>query len=168
MRTLFEMAFFDDVLEEGVKQARQRFLDTGKINLNDFNYLLSLDPSNNNKYIEKMIEWFIQGIDPSTLKHYIDKFDKFGSNLEIKDIMQYRMFDALQAEIDEYEKSKIAKQSDYDLTDFNEWYEDDNLLIGQPLSNVCTSNMAGDRSWCIARPNSEYWQQYLREGLLRQ
>ena len=151
------------LIQESIKQVKQVYLDTDKITPEEFTELKAATETNSAKYIFRITKWYVDGnkeLDLDSVSGVLDWFEKNSNNLENGDIAQYKSFDELEKEQVKHQQVK----STYDMTDVNLIFEDDEILICQPLSNIATNNLASDMPWCTSPKNSKQLKAYFEEG----
>lgn len=170
-------------LNEGKKQAEQRFVETGRINSSTFTQLLSADPTNNKKYIEKMCDFFLQMKDHENysqimelerimaLSHLIEEFhEKTNRNIisgNDKDIQRY-------SEIDDFEKVIIDARGKISNTQKKKKeisensvmvYDDDAWRCHLVFNWTGAKKIGSGTKWCITFLTPVHWNDYFwRQG----
>lgn len=170
-------------LNEGKKQAEERFVETGAINTGTFNEILRGDPTSNKKYIEKMCEFFIEmkrlerweyELELSiiiALSHLIDEFnDACDRNIisgNDKDIQQYNsILDFEQVILNSRGKlSNTQKKKKSKSENSIEFYDDDTWNLTYLLNWTAAKKIGMGTKWCIAYNRPTHWNGYVwRDG----
>ena len=175
-----------ELIVEGLRQAREKFLDNGLIEQGTFDILVSTDPTPQKKYIEKICQFYV----------YLTNADPEYSRQNNIVVMQH-LNDVIMMYHDSYVKNKFKDTPHQDILTFNSWdtfrnityeyfakltkselkkkegkynvregnnakivYEDDNWLVTLPYNWEGVKYYGMGTRWCItyARPN--YFKQY--------
>lgn len=158
----------DNILE-GVKDARAKYVDTGKVPEDIFNKFVQRDPSHTKgKYVEWMSKQYT--IDPTRPDHIIDVarlFDTLAQRKKIKqtDIYQYDMESAEQAiegarGIQTKGEIKTKIKADVDKV-----FENDDWLVISPKTYEAACLYGKHTKWCITGRIKEYWDDYTMQGV---
>lgn len=171
---------------EGLRQAKERFLDNGLINQQSFDTLVSTDPTDQKKYIEKICQFYIylRNVDSeysnqhdiTILQHlndvimmYHDSFlkNKFNGT-PYKDIMSFKSWDTFKNITYEY-YSKLTKtelkkkEGKYNVKEGNNAkivYEDDDWLVTMPYNWEGVKYYGMGTRWCITYSRPNYFKTY--------
>ena len=132
--------FYPSILRENRKVAKELVVQ-GKLSPEDFELLVSIDPSPTKKYTGWLArQWVnkttsgIQSID--NLRNTIEEYDTFlaSGKAKTKDIYQFKSFDDLKKEVDELNASGVKSNSEL-RDDYEIVRDDDNVLIAVPHSH---------------------------------
>lgn len=106
-----------------------------------------------------------QGILDDTVKPILKKFVAIGSNLEIKDINQYKTFAELNDAINQYEnriRREVQTIEGADLV-----YEDERFTVVAPLTTKASCYYGAGTKWCTASSaDNTHFNNYMNEGKL--
>lgn len=125
-------------------------------------FLVSNDPSNNNKYLQWMMKQVVKnnqqhGYVLTLTKH----FHKNVQKLQKKDINQYKTLDELQEALS---KLKPPKPKDELEGEYEKLYETDEILVVKPLTHKASCKYGSGTKWCITMKNTDkYWNHYTRK-----
>ena len=146
------------ILQESKRQAKN-YVVQGKLSDEDYNRILEIDPSNNNKYSGWMAKQWISGGVGSfdELTNTITEFDTLvkSRRLEKTDITAYKSFselkDAIQeindkAEAEEEKRNEITDTSDLEIVVDNE-----DLLIVVPHTHAVSREIGLNQYACRGR-----------------
>ena len=173
--------FYPSILRENRKVATELVVQ-GKLSPEDFELLVSIDPSPTKKYTGWLArQWVnkttsgIQSIDD--LRNTIEEYHVFltGGKAKTKDIYQFKSFADLKSEVEEL--NAIGTESNSELRDDYEIIrDDDKLLIAVPHSHEASrylgitkfqfrqckddkGNLTGqlDSAWCTTYKAPDHW-----------
>jgi len=106
-----------------------------------------------------------QGILDDTVKPILRKFVAIGSNLEIKDINQYKTFAELNEAINQYEnriRREVQTIEGADLV-----YEDEKFTVVAPLTTKASCYYGAGTKWCTSSSaDNTHFNNYMNEGKL--
>lgn len=170
--------FFALHLNENRKLAKQ-YVEQGKLSAEDFDLLVSFDPTSTKKYVGWLAKQWINketsGITtPDDLRNTIEEYDVFVNNgkTKIKDIFQFKTFKDLKREVDAI--NNFAPESESELRDDYEIIrDDDKLLIAVPHSHEASRYLglskfsyrdcgggAKDSAWCTTYKAPDHFNDY--------
>jgi hypothetical protein len=105
------------------------------------------------------------GILQDTVKPVLKKFVAIGSNLEVKDINQYKTFSELNTAIQKYEnriRREVQTIEGADLV-----YEDDKFTVVAPLTTQASCYYGAGTKWCTASSaDNTHFKNYMNDGKL--
>ena len=172
--------FYPSVLQENRKQAKELVVQ-GKLSPEDFELLVSIDPSSTKKYTGWMAKQWINepslgsGIESiHKLRNTIEEYDVFVTNgkAKTKDIFQFKSFADLKKEVDELNamgsESKSELRDDYEIVT-----DDDKVLIAVPHSHEASRYLGlskftyrdcegggKDSAWCTTYKAPDHFHNY--------
>lgn len=129
--------------------------------------MVSKELNKDNKYLDfmgKVLSNDNLDQDLNKAKDLISKFDKYSSNLEIKDINQIENLTALDGLIDNYSGRKRREVEKVDGADVI--YSDDNATIVSPLNHQASCYYGSGTKWCTAAQSDVHWQKYNKDAKL--
>jgi hypothetical protein len=170
--------FFPLHLNENRKLAKQ-YVEQGKLSPEDFDLLVSFDPSSTKKYVGWLAKQWINkeasGITtPDDLRNTIEEYDVFVNNgkSKTKDIFQFKTFKDLKREVEEINNSAPESKSEL-RDDYEIIRDDDKLLIAVPhsheasrylgLSKFSYRDCGGggkDSAWCTTYKAPDHFNDY--------
>jgi len=156
---------FLEILLEG---RRDDFLKSygSKFDKNNLKTILSLsqDLNPNNKYLMFLGKVLQPGkIDVEKVKKIIDKFEKYQSSLNDREINNYDTLDAISQAISDHEnrvRRDVKKVEGAEIL-----YEDDRFVVVLPLTYETSCYYGSGTKWCTTSSES-YFQKYNSEGKL--
>ena len=170
--------FYPSILKENRKQAKELVVQ-GKLSPEDFELLVSIDPSPTKKYTGWLArQWVnkttsgIQSID--NLRNTIEEYDTFlaSGKAKTKDIYQFKSFDDLKKEVDELNASGVKSNSEL-RDDYEIVRDDDNVLIAVPHSHEASRYLGlskftyrdcegggKDSAWCTTYKAPDHFHNY--------
>lgn len=146
-----------DILLEGIKTAKHRYLETNKISSDEFKDLLEIDISNNKKYIEWLCDQYLNGYFISEIKDIIELFDKLANKglLANADIYSYITLDDLKNTLSKITDTKTKSEEKKDIKKgANELYNKDNIIIYNIITPEASDLYGKNTKWCIAGKDS--------------
>ncbi len=161
-------------LNESKSSVKTKYLNTGKITQQEYDYFLSADPTkdSNAKYFEWMIRLFVRlGLYPpanavalfTTLNQGIEK-----NQIKKKDINQYEDWNEVITTVEEYQQLSRGLQAlevgDLEKGKDFEVVEENNNATVVKVNNYKASNILGSSTWCIQN-QEKYWNQYENDGV---
>jgi hypothetical protein len=161
---------------EGKRQAMERFVNNGKIPQDKFEKLLSLDPSDTKKYIEKMCQWFLEWPAPvpsdaaDQLGKQIAIYDRLvlKSLVEVKDINQFKSLGDFMVFVDANAKKKTrTEQEEATKKRGTEYvFENDKWLVVVSKTWASSKLYGAGTKWCTAmEDDSKFFSQYKGVGV---
>lgn len=156
---------YSESLNESLSSARKLYLDTNQISKEDFDKLVSFDPTPTKKYLEKMCEWYKEGVEMYEFQEPIKKFHRLLPKLEQKDINHYGEFDEFVQEMEHIEsktsiKKAITKRIKVIL-------ENEDVQITQPQTYEQSCILGAGTKWCTASAGKpKHWNDYTKKDLL--
>ena len=177
---LLEEAYVNICLvNENQKQAKV-LVDQGKLSIEDFNEIMTVDPTPTKKYVGWLSKQKVSGNlnDIEGAKDLISTFHKLATAKKIKqlDIVQYKTVQDLKAAIESADKigattSKSQLQGSFDVI-----RDDENLLIISPYTHEASIKLGRtlfayradeengtDSAWCITRADGNWWSEYYNQ-----
>lgn len=168
--------------EASLKQLKQIYVDTHKIDSNTFKKINDIDVSDTNKYTQWMIKRYLDKNEDRSklLSIFSDLIPKFNilSNKKLlkpkeKDIQIYKsteqLYDVLKHyDIDKLSKSQISKgvkNFDSDIDPKDVVFSNDKVVIVQPKKTDTSCKYGAGTKWCTAaRGHSNYFNQYFYQS----
>ena len=170
--------FYPSILKENRKQAKELVVQ-GKLSPEDFELLVSIDPSPTKKYTGWMAkQWInkaISGIaSKDDLKNKIEEYDAFvtSGKAKTKDIYQFKSFQDLKKEVDELNASGVESKSEL-RDDYEIVTDDDKVLIAVPHSHEASRYLGlskftyrdcegggKDSAWCTTYKAPDHFHNY--------
>jgi ankyrin repeat protein len=155
---------FTNSLNESLASARNLYLKRGLISQEDFDTIKGLDPSKTFKYIEKMVEFYInESPSISTLGQVFKDFDVLVQKNQVKnpDISRYKSLGELESVTQTAQSTYVAKKEYKEkLGDVDIVYEDDTVLVIIPRSREAVCKYGSGTKWCITGEDDVFYNQY--------
>jgi len=175
-----------ELIVEGLRQAREKFLNNGVIDEETFNILVESDPTPQKKYIEKICQFYVylKNSDPeysnqmnvAVIQHLSDIImmyhdshlkNKF-KNTPYQDIMQFKSWNEFKDVTYEYfaksTRSELKKKDNkYNVREGNNAkivYEDDEWLVTMPYNWEGVRYYGMGTKWCITYTEPNYFKSY--------
>ena len=158
---LNEQIYLLSILHEGIKSARELYLD--KIGEENFDRLTKIDPSKNNKYLDWICKQYLTicsdpknpygDIEIWRLKKVIKDFDsRISKNIiKNKDIYYYKNVEELEDIIEKSpDKSKIEQEKHIKATEAKIILDNDHYFIVEPLTWEASKIYGKGTKWCTA------------------
>lgn len=161
MRHIPEFGDFIQI-NESLRNARDKFLNPGRIDAGSFDRLVDIDPTRNHKGLPKMIEFYLDDPDRLTdIVNALKDFERLADNLEKKDINQYSNIDEL---ITAIERASNTKSQFKKNAKDKKIYEDGNYEIFEPTTHEESCEMAHGADWCTARARRRGpWREHINQ-----
>ncbi|MHA1814503.1 MAG: 2'-5' RNA ligase family protein, partial [Candidatus Heimdallarchaeaceae archaeon] len=158
----------DGTLEESMATAKQRYLDTGKVNQNQFDLFASMDTTPTKKYIEWLAKQWVVNDERfesrEKAQEYLDLFTKLTDKniIKQKDINSYKSLKDLVATIDTNKETVTKTQQKKVIEgDIEKVFENDEVVIIKPKSKAAANKYGKGTKWCISATDSEnYFNKY--------
>ena len=162
------------LIKENAKQAKG-YLDQGKISKEDLEKILEADPTKQKKYAGWMAKVFIQ--DKPTIDDLRNKVEEFNTFLnkgktKIKDINQFKSFEALKDEVDDINDSGEAVSNKELENDYETIIDNDELLVVSPHTHEASRKLGlskfafrdcpegKDSAWCTTYKAPDHFNDY--------
>jgi hypothetical protein len=178
LESFIKDSLFEYLLIEGIYDiAKKKYVDSGKLDLDTFEYLRQKDPSQKNKYLDWMARQLSNdlGLDPKYLIELIEQFHNNQKKLDKKDINQYKTAEDLanglsQAEEMQGQQRATTRQAQYvDLEPGTKLiYKDNKYIILLPLTKNAVCYYGAGTKWCITQGSKERNDEDMYEGYTRQ
>lgn len=173
-----------NLILEGIRQAREKFLDTNLIDQSTFDVLVASDPTEQKKYIEKLCQFYIylknspdvhisnieilhQLNDTIMMYHDSHIKNKF-KGTPYQDIMTFKSWDSFKNITYEYHakltkaelKKKEGKYSAREGNNAKIVYDDNNWLVTMPYNWEGVKYYGMGTKWCITYTEPNYFKRY--------
>ena len=158
-------------LLEGKKQARQIYLDSGKVPEDVFNKFERSDMTKNKKYLEWMCREYASY--PERAQHIIDTamaFERLVRRKKIQgqdaDIYRHNMEEADNIVSEKSGvQSKSEEKKEIKDKQVEKVFENDEVLIISPLTREASILYGSGTKWCTAMNKTDcHWNSYWRNG----
>jgi hypothetical protein len=157
-----EFLRYSDFLYESKKLAKQKFLDTGKINNKTFDELAGLDPSNTFKYLPKMIEFYLEGLSKEECVSLFTAFEDYTSRniIKDKDINGYTL-ERFKSEVQRASSVQTNREiKEIKKSNAKIIRDDAKVFIVIPFSEDSSVIYGAGTKWCTAADNDNKFNQY--------
>lgn len=151
-------------LNESLSSARERFLDKGLIDLEAFDQLKALDPTPSFKYLDKIIDFYLN--DERSIEEIgqvISRFNELSkkNQLENKDINSYKDWNSLSSIVNSSNQNYIERKKIKDRAkDADVVYEDKNWLVVLPKTKEASCKYGANTKWCISADEKNMFDVY--------
>jgi hypothetical protein len=154
-----------DILVEGrLEDAKKKY--AGRIDDQTFQLIVTNDPSGNQKYLDWACRAVAFGSDPKEVISIFKEWNKFGKNLEKKDISNLS-FDEAKSTLDNYRQQLANKRKfKYESVSGANIVGENSAYILYRIMNPDAAKILGSGTkWCIAsKDNEEHWDLYAGTG----
>jgi len=154
-------------LFEGIKSAKVKYVETGKLSMNIFNTLVDLDPTPQKKYIEWMSKAYVNGQKDIDKFEIISDFDQLVSRNKIRgdqsDINKYKTTEDVYDVVKHYEAepSKTEQEKEIKTTGADKVFENDKIRIYLIKSKEASCIYGSGTKWCTsAKSSHNYFHTY--------
>ena len=164
------MKFLDILLKEGRKEdLKKKYSD--KYDEEELDFILGISDLQdfNHKYTDFVLKVTNPEIDasPDWIEEVIDgvkMFDKYQSQLDKKDINQYRSFDELEKALKPFREKEKEKELE---SQTEKIYEDDNFLVLIPKTIEASCKYGSGTKWCTTVKGADHFDRYTsgKQGL---
>ena len=159
------MKFLDILLKEGRKEdLKKKYSD--KYDEEDLDFILGISDLQdfNHKYTDFVLKVTDPEIDasPDWIEEVIDgvkMFDKYQSQLDKKDINQYRSFDELEKALKPFREKEEEKKLENQTEKI---YEDENFLVLIPKTQEASCKYGSGTKWCVTQTSGGHFERYTR------
>jgi hypothetical protein len=157
------MKFISLLLKEGRKEDLQKKYSNKFIDYpNNLSTVLNISDLADTNF--KYADFILKNLHPNSSIDEIDEvielvkdFNKYQSNLEKKDINQYKSFDELNRALDysrtKEEEKQLSSQAE-------KIYEDDKFLVIKPKTEEASCKYGSNTRWCVTSKGSGYFGRY--------
>jgi len=137
-----------------------------------------IDPTPNKQYIQPVMNMYIKDKfrgfeDSNRLKDALGLFGRFKQRLNKRDINQYADINELEDAVDDFgeelTKKEKRQQGEYhiDPSSYDVFAESARYVVVTPNTSQASCSFGAGTKWCTAsKGSSEYFDEYIREGLL--
>lgn len=126
-----------------------------KTNYKYVDWLFSKLPKNENiQYLGHVVD---------DVMEYLTIFDNIHSNLDKKDINQYKTIDEFQDVISTYIENRGNKEG---TPDVEKIYEDNKFLVIIPKNEIASCKYGANTKWCVTSKGSGHFEMYTERGQL--
>ena len=129
--------------------------------------LLPLDPTKTYKYIDKICQFYKEGINTKEIKDYINKFDELQNKniLKNKDINSYKTFDKLKQAVDSssFKTKRSTKKEVYGKPYKTINNDKGTWLVYKPTTTEESILLGKNTKWCTQQKNNNMFNNYYIE-----
>ena len=157
------MKFMSILLKEGRKEdLKKKYSD--KFDEETLDWILNI--SDLVDFNHKYTDFVLKTINPKTddvawwAEEIIDElkaFDKYQSQLEKKDINQYKSFDELQDAVTAFRQKEKEKELEKQV---DKIYEDGKFMVVKPKSEEASCKYGSNTKWCVTSKGSGHFRRY--------
>jgi len=167
-----------NLVRENFKQAKQHYLDTGKVSEDIFRRLAEIDPTSTKKYVQWMCKiWIKESPDIDELASIVSEYNAFverGTAIT-PDIYQFKTYKDLATEVDHLNKTGTGKSKKQLEKEIEVIRDDEDLYVVRPLNHQACYKLGqtdfnyreGDlgSNWCITYKNDTHFSKYYNKDL---
>jgi len=156
-----------EVLEESLSSARKKYLDTKLIDQATFDKLKSFDPTPTFKYLEKIIEFYLES-NPPNLEQVFKDYHRLHTKNQVKtrDVNKFKTFSDMSAEVESvnqtYSKKTAAKVKSKDAEVV---FENDKWLVIIPRTFEASCKYGSGTKWCTTMDGGRHYRSYVNNGV---
>jgi len=148
---------------ESKKSVKQTYLDTGRITQEEYDRILSWDPTEQKRYSDWLAKQFIAGIDPVELEYGIKDFHRgVEKNLvRNKDINTYSI-EEFNRVLGKIEGVKTRREAEEEIKkEADKVWENDEYLVVAPKTKEASIYYGKGTKWCTSATKSRnYFDEY--------
>lgn len=151
-----------------------------RIDPNQFNWLVSLDPTKTKKYARWIVEVYLKSLNEekvylqnksNVLSTMLKSYDNYKNKQVIPpkytNILIFKTFgsfiDFMHENIEAYQQMVDEKAPDRDVEIL---YRDKHTILVIPKSHEASRKWGGNSNWCTATSNCTYYDRYTKDGTL--
>ena len=156
-----------EVLEESLTSAKKKFLDTKLIDQATFNKLKAYDPTPTFKYLEKIIEFYLESNPPNLEQVFKDYHHLHTKNqVKTRDVNKFKTFSDMSAEVESVNQM-YAKKTDTKVKskDAEVVFENDKWLVIIPRTFEASCKYGSGTKWCTTMAGGEHYRRYVNDGV---
>jgi len=156
-----------EVLEESLTSAKKKFLDTKLIDQATFDKLKAFDPTPTFKYLEKIIEFYLES-NPSNLEQVFKDYHHLHTKNQVKtrDVNKFKTFSDMSAEVESVNQT-YSKKTDIKIKskDAEVVFENDKWLVIIPRTFEASCKYGSGTKWCTTMAGGEHYRKYARREI---
>ena len=159
-------------LSEGIKAARIKYLDSGLIDQEGFDQLITQDPTATKKYLEWLIKEYLKkaqvGEEDEVLNagEFIDSFDEYAKKglIDNKDIYRYSFADVVDTIAGLGGVLTKRAQKRMHKKDIEVILDDDRYLVVSPKTKEASVYYGKGTKWCTSSVNDNVFNEHMEQG----
>jgi hypothetical protein len=155
------MKFFSILLKEGRKEDLKKKY-ANKFDEETLDWFLNI--ADLQDFNHKYTDFVLKGVHPDHIEgdteigiNLIQSFDKYQSELEKKDINQYKSFEELDNALTPLYQKKKEKELEKQVEKI---YEDDKFLVVKPKTHEASCKYGSNTKWCTTAQSPDHFQRY--------
>ena len=156
------MKFMSILLREGRKEdIKKKYLD--KYSEEELDFVLNISDLQdfNHKYTDWILKTDLPDMDfdmyIDTAVDLVKDFDKYQSQMQKKDINQYKNIIDLESALSPFKHKEELKKLESQV---DKVYEDDKFLVIKPKTEESSCKYGAGTKWCVTQRNTSYFEQY--------
>jgi len=151
-----------EALLESLNSAKKKYLDTNRVDASTFDKLKKYDPTPSFKYLEKIIEFYLDS-NPDNLESLIQSYHNLHGKNQVKtrDINSFKSFEQFKSEVEESDKKylqKTIKKSKSKKADIV--FENPKWLVVIPRTEEASCKWGAYTKWCTTGKENNLFSSY--------
>jgi hypothetical protein len=151
-----------EALLESLNSAKKKYLDTNRVDASTFDKLKKYDPTPSFKYLEKIIEFYLDS-NPDNLESLIQSYHNLHGKNQVKtrDINSFKSFEQFKSEVEESDKKylqktiKKSKSKEADIV-----FENPKWLVVIPRTEEASCKWGAYTKWCTTGKENNLFSSY--------
>lgn len=156
------MKFMSILLREGRKEdIKKKYLD--KYSEKNLDFVLNISDLQdfNHKYTDWILKTDLPDMDFETYIEVavdlVKDFDKYQSQMQKKDINQYKNIIELESALSPFKHKEELKKLESQV---DKVYEDDKFIVVKPKTQEASCKYGSNTKWCVTQRNTDYFERY--------
>lgn len=146
-----------------------KYIKKGVLSQADYDFLATLDPSKNQKYLHFIIKSYLAHTNLDLLHSRITEYDTLLSRNQVdrKDINFFQTFHQLDEYVRQHNNIKSTREQKREIKKQAEIILDtEDIFIVSPLSHEASCLYGAGTRWCTTAQNSAHWERYFYDHLV--
>jgi len=157
----------NEVLLESLSSAKKKYLDTKLIDQATFDKLKAFDPTPTFKYLEKIVEFYLES-NPTNLEQVFADYHHLHTKNQVKtrDINKFKSFSDLSKEVEDVIKTYSQKTATkVKSKDAEVVFENDKWLVIIPRTFEASCKYGSGTKWCTTMAGGKHYRSYTQKGI---
>jgi len=160
-------SILSEALLESLNSAKKKYLETNQVDTSTFDKLKKYDPTPSFKYLEKIIEFYLDS-NPDDLKSLIQSYHNLHGKNQVKtrDINSFKSFEQFKSEVEASDTQylqktiKKSKSKEADIV-----FENPKWLVVIPRTTEASCTYGAHTKWCTAGKENNLFSLYKKREI---